>query len=188
MGVAINVVNKDMISSTTNIWAERMPISNPMFSATSCISPRVFISVPTIRLSFQFSPTARAASVHPPNFPAMATTINSRHTPHNSGVFINPISVCSPEKAKNRGRKNTREISSTFSIMTLRNPRFMGITTPAMNAPKRAWIPIISVATDESTRNRKMNPTNALLITSELAYVSPILRRNGRMTINMNAM
>ena len=187
MGVAINVVNKDMISSTTNIWAERMPISNPMFRATSCISPRVFISVPTIRLSFQFSPTARAASVHPPNFPAMATTINSRHTPHNSGVLIKPISVCSPEKAKNRGRKNTREISSTFSIMTLRNPRFMGITTPAMNAPKRAWIPIISVATDESTRNRKMNPTNALLITSELAYVSPILRRNGRMTINMNA-
>ena len=138
MGVAMNVVNKDMINSTTNIWAERIPISNPMFRATSCISPRVFISVPTIRLSFQFSPTARAASVHPPNFPAMATTMNSKHTPHSSGVLIKPISVCNPEKAKNRGRKNTKEMSSTFSIMTLRNPMFVGMTTPAINAPKRA--------------------------------------------------
>lgn len=29
MGVAMNVVNKDMINSTTNIWAERIPHLEP---------------------------------------------------------------------------------------------------------------------------------------------------------------
>ena len=39
---------------------------------------------------------------------------------------------------KKRGRKKTRAISSTFSIITLRNPMLGGITTPAMKAPNRA--------------------------------------------------
>ena len=68
----------------------------------------------------------------------MATVTSSKHTIHNSGLLIRPISVRKPVKAKNNGRKKTKEMSSTFSIITFRKPRFDGITTPAMNAPNKA--------------------------------------------------
>ena len=187
-GVAMNVVIRAMITSITKISGGRTPISYPMFKATSSINPRVFINVPTIRLSFQFSPTAFAAKVQPPSLPVIATSMNSKHTHQRLGVFIRPISVRNPVKAKNKGRKNTSARSSTFSIMIFRNPGEGGITTPAMKAPNRAWIPITSVVAAESTRMRKMKPTNDLLMTSEYAYISPIFFRKGRITRNMKAM
>ena len=55
-----------------------------------------------------------------------------------SGLFIKPISVRNPVKAKNRGKKKTNEISSTFSIITFRKPRLDGITSPAIKAPNSA--------------------------------------------------
>ena len=113
-GVVIKVVTNAIMTRITKIEGGSTPISYPIFSATSSISPRVFISVPIVKLSFQDSPTKRA------------------------GLLINPISVRNPVKAKKRGRKKTRAISSTFSIITLRNPMLGGITTPAMKAPNRA--------------------------------------------------
>ena len=137
-GVVIKVVTNAIMTRITKIEGGSTPISYPIFSATSSISPRVFISVPIVKLSFQDSPTKRAATAHPPSFPATATVISSRQTPQSAGLLINPISVRNPVKAKKRGRKKTRAISSTFSIITLRNPMLGGITTPAMKAPNRA--------------------------------------------------
>ena len=138
IGVVINVVTSAMITNITNIEGGRTPSSYPILSATSSISPRVFINVPIMRLSFQFSPTSLAAILQPPIFPTTATNISKRQTNKSSGVFIRPISVRKPVKAKNNGRKNTNATSSTFSIITFLNPKFEGITTPAMKAPNRA--------------------------------------------------
>ena len=46
------------------------------------------------------------------SLPTTATAANSKHTIHNSGLLIRPISVRKPVKAKNNGRKKTKEMSS----------------------------------------------------------------------------
>ena len=134
----MKVVTRAIMTRITKIEGGSTPISYPMFNATNSINPRVFISVPIVKLSFHDSPTKRAATAQPPSFPATATVINNRQTPQSAGLLINPISVRNPVKAKKSGRKKTRAMSSTFSIITLRNPRLGGITTPAMKAPNRA--------------------------------------------------
>ena len=75
----------------------------------------------------------------------MATSMNTPHIHHSSGLFNSPISVRNPVETKNKGRNNASETSSTFSVMILRNFTLLGITTPAMNAPNSACNPSISV-------------------------------------------
>lgn len=90
-----------MITIITNISGGRMPISHPMFNAINSVSPRVFINVPMTKLSRYLPPVSlTAAGHHPPGLPAVANKMKTTHTPHNSGVLINPILVRSPVKAK----------------------------------------------------------------------------------------
>ena len=144
-GVVIKVVTSVISTKITNTEGVNIPISYPIVNTTSSINPRVFMSAPMYRLSFQLSPTNRAENIAPPNFPAMATTMKIRHSHHNSGLFRRPISVRNPVDTKNKGRNRARDTSSTFSVMILRNLMFPGMTTPAIKAPKRACNPNISV-------------------------------------------
>ncbi len=80
-----------------NIACVTMPAARPRLRATSCISPRAFISAPTRRATGPGSPATRAASQQAPNLPTTATTT---HPPVKSRTGPEPSrakSVFSPE-------------------------------------------------------------------------------------------
>jgi len=164
----MNVVTNVIRTNIAKIVGGRICISYPMVSMTNSISPRVFNKAPMQRLSCQFSPLNRAASNAPPNFPKIATNVNIPHIIQLSGVLSNPISVRNPVDTKKRGRKSANETSSTFSVIILRNLIFAGMTTPAINAPKRTCRPNTSVIYAEIISIKNIKATMVLSTTSLL--------------------
>ena len=132
----------------------------------SSMRPRVFMSAPTERESFQFIPVKRAARLTPPNFPVTATAITSRHIMKSWYVAMLPICVLRPVNAKNKGSKATNVISSNFSLMMRRKFVSDGMMIPARNAPNKACMPMASVRKDEINRNVNISAITFLLIFS----------------------
>jgi hypothetical protein len=63
-GGAIIVVTTAIITSIAKKVGEITPRSNPMLSTINSTSPRVFISVPSVRDSFNERPSARQDNTH----------------------------------------------------------------------------------------------------------------------------
>ncbi|OFV84901.1 MAG: hypothetical protein A2W26_08740 [Acidobacteria bacterium RBG_16_64_8] len=72
------VTRAAMSTIIVKIRGERIPRSYPILSAISSTRPRVFISAPIEIESGQLIPVQRAATMLPPNLPAMATPMMHR--------------------------------------------------------------------------------------------------------------
>ena len=84
IGEVAMVVTSAMMTSMVNRRGVMTPRSRPMLSTINSTSPRVFIRMPSAALSRQSRPMAFAASVVPPNFPTVATTMMTPHSTQSS--------------------------------------------------------------------------------------------------------
>ncbi len=109
-----------------------------MLRTTSSIRPRVFISAPIASASRQPMPLHRAARLLPPSFPATATAMTSPQTAQSPALSSRPISVRSPDAAKNSGSSTTAANGSTAPRTAAVSSRAGDSATPAMNAPNSA--------------------------------------------------
>ncbi|OQC43702.1 MAG: hypothetical protein BWX61_01144 [Bacteroidetes bacterium ADurb.Bin035] len=135
-------------------------------STISSINPRVFISIPSDKLSLHDSPINLAVNAPPTNFPIIAIKIKTKQTVHKYGVFNNPISVLSPVNTKNNGKNRETETSSIFSIINFLKLILVGIITPARKAPNNACIPIVCVINAELINIKNIKPTILLFSVS----------------------
>ena len=97
----------------TKIEGSNTPFHKSILRATNSINPRVFISVPIVRLFFHDSPTRREAIAQPPSLPAIATAINRIHTPQNRTINQTDFrtQTC---KCKNKGKKRPMQYLPPF--------------------------------------------------------------------------
>ena len=95
-GEVAKVVTSAIITIIEKTVGEMTPRSKPMLSTTSSIRPRVFIRMPSALASRQLSPVRRAAIALPPNLPAQAIRMMTRHSPQLSAESMRVISVLSP--------------------------------------------------------------------------------------------
>ena len=135
---------------------EITPMSRPMFSKTSSINPRVFISTPMELASRQDMPEMRAATVDPPNFPTIATLIIKTVKNQLAAPLTRPMLVRKPLKAKNMGSKSTMARSFNFSVRACTKAGCFGMITPIRKAPNRAWMPSRSVTRPETSTSRRI--------------------------------
>ena len=103
-----------MMTIIANSVGEMTPISRPMLSTISSISPRVFMSMPSAADIRQSRPVNRAAAHVPPNLPSVATRMITAVKPHACQPETRPIS-----RAHARVRKERRQQQNLHDVFQL---------------------------------------------------------------------
>jgi len=116
-----------------------------MLRTMSSTKPFVFMRNPRARASVEGTLHNKETTVVPIIFPKQALNITSISIAQERPPLIVATSVFKPLETKYSGMKRPDTRSSILSVNTLEKEPSLGIIVPTAKAPKREWIPIVSV-------------------------------------------